>query len=167
MIKKFSNAITPQQAQELCDLHKRIAGQKLSRQHWELPAIQKCLDLIEKITGPFIVDHAPSYIALEQNTAGHPTHADGCVYTAKGWQPNHMPWCKWSASVLVSDPALCSGGVVRFSELSVTPAEHYCSLYVWPSNLDSGYTPALHSVDPHNGHRVVLLFFLAISYLPH
>lgn len=161
MIQKINNAITPQQAQELCDLHKRIAGQKLGRQHWELPVIKQLLDVMQQATGAELVLGSPSYIALEQKSSGHPTHADGCVHTAKGWQPNHMSWCQWSASVLVSDPALCSGGVVRFSELSVTPAEHYCSLYVWPSHPDSGYTPALHSVDRHNGYRVVLLFFMA------
>ena len=167
MIRKISNAITPEQAAELFDLHRKIAGQKLQRQHWNLPVIQHCLDLIEQVTGPFIVEHAPSYIALEQTTQGHPVHADGCVYTAKGWKPNHMAWCKWSASILVSDPALCSGGVVKFQDQSVTPAEHYCNLYVWSSHPESGYTPELHSVTPHSGCRVVLLFFLAVDYLPH
>ncbi len=161
MIQKFSNAITPQQAANLFDLHKRISGQKLQRQHWQLPVIKQLLELMQQATGGVLLEQAPSYIALEQNTRGHKQHADGCVFTSKGWQPNHMSWCQWSASVLVSDPALCSGGVVKFSDLSVTPAEHYCSLYVWPSHPDSGYSPAVHSVDPHSGCRVVLLFFMA------
>ena len=160
MIKKISNAITPQQAAELCDLHRKIAGQKLQRKQWDLPVIQNLLQAMQQAAGVELVQQAPSYIALEQKTQGHPVHADGCVYTSKGWQPNHMAWCQWSASVLVSDPALCSGGVVKFEDLTVTPAEHYCSLYVWPSHPDSGYSPAVHSVDPHSGCRVVLLFFM-------
>ena len=161
MIKKISQAITPQQAAELCDLHRKIAGQKLKRQHWNLPVIQNLLQAMQQAAGVELVQQAPSYIALEHKTQGHPVHADGCVYTAKGWQPNHMSWCKWSASLLVSDPAMCSGGVVKFQDLSVTPSEHYCSLYVWPSHPDSGHAPELHSVTPHSGCRIVLLFFMA------
>ena len=161
MIISIQNAISPTEAAELYDLRLKIAGQKLQTAHWQLPVIQKILDQIQAAVPAELLLESPSYISLEQKTSGHPAHIDGCRLLTAGYIDNHMSWCSWSATLLVSDPALCSGGIVRFADQIIRPADHYCTLYLWPSHPRTGYRPVMHSVDAHNGCRVVLLCFLA------
>jgi hypothetical protein len=103
--------------------------------------------LVERVTGLMtnaaIVPQA--YARVEDNRHGHPWHFD----TGDG---GHMPWCRWSASVLLSPPDQFSGGEFQFRDPDQVAGE-YLGALIYSSNEE-------HRVTPHDGVRKVLLIFL-------
>ena len=90
-----------------------------------------------------IVDQ--SYARVENKADGHDWHYD----TGDG---DHMLWCRWSASVLLSPPEDFDGGDFEIAEPRQS-FKHYLDALIYPSSV-------LHRVTPHTGIRRVLLVFL-------
>jgi len=64
-----------------------------------------------------------------------------------------MPWCRWSASVLLSPPDKFTGGVFEFRDASY---QNYLDALIFSSDEE-------HRVTPHEGARKVLLIFLGAT----
>lgn len=84
-----------------------------------------------------------SYAIIETKSDGHDWHYD----TGDG---DHMLWCRYSASVLLTDNF--SGGVFQFDK-PFDEHKHYLSALIYSSDQ-------LHRVTSHRGNRSVLLIFL-------
>lgn len=98
--------------------------------------------VISHMTDAAIVPQA--YATVEDNLAGHPWHFDT-------GDTGHMPWCRWSASVLLSPFNSYTGGEFHFRD---GPAWHYyLDALIYSSDWE-------HRVMPHRGERKVLLVFL-------
>ena len=104
---------------------------------------------------------APGYVRVECRSKGHPPHYDGCQEVDGELADNHMAWCHYGCSVLLSDPESFAGGTFHYPEHDIKlREEHYLSASVHSAGKDN--TPELHAIDPHkNGERWVLLIFLA------
>ena len=104
------------------------------------PLVRRIIDLMPNAK---IVEHA--YARVEAKPDGHDWHVD----TGTG---DHMPWCGWSASVLLTPPNQFKGGVLQFDG----PLEehlHYLGAMIYSSDQK-------HRVTPHTGARRALLVFL-------
>jgi len=103
--------------------------------------------LVERVaalmTSAAIVPQA--YARVEDNRDGHPWHFDT-------GDSGHMPWCRWSASVLLSPPDTFYGGVFQFRHPDQF-ADNYLGALIYSSDEE-------HRVTPHEGVRKVLLIFL-------
>lgn len=97
--------------------------------------------LIAQTLNAVVSDH--SYAIIETKSDGHHWHYD----TGDG---NHMPWCKYSCSVLLTNDF--SGGLFQF-ERPFEEHLHYLSALIYSSDQ-------LHRVTSHIGKRSVLLIFL-------
>tara|TARA_R100000808_G_scaffold12567_1_gene31273 strand:- start:5509 stop:6000 length:492 start_codon:yes stop_codon:yes gene_type:complete len=104
------------------------------------PLIERVIDLMK---GAAIIPSA--YARVEDNTAGHNWHYDT-------GDMNHMPWCQYSASVLLTPPDQFEGGLFQFRH-PFEEYKHYLDALIYSSNEE-------HRVTPHRGERKVLLIFL-------
>ena len=89
---------------------------------------------------------AQSYAVIERKPDGHPWHVDT-------GDTDHMPWCRLSASVLLTRPEEFTGGAFQFDEPFDVHVAHYCDGIIYTSDQ-------IHRVLPHTGSRRVLLIFL-------
>ena len=105
--------------------------------------VSRITNLVLEKTDAVITDQ--SYCRVERNLAGHNWHYDT-------GDMNHMPWCEYSASVLLTPPDKFEGGLFQFRN---PPAEykHYLDALIYSSDQE-------HRVTPHSGERKVLLIFL-------
>lgn len=87
-----------------------------------------------------------SYARVESKKDGHGWHYDT-------GDSDHMTWCEWSASVLLTTPDSFSGGVFQFADPPEEHLAHYLDAIIYTSD-------ELHRVLPHHGNRKVLLVFL-------
>ena len=106
-----------------------------------MPLVSRVTNQVIAITNAAITDQ--SYATIETKVDGHDWHYDT-------GDSNHMPWCKYSASVLLTDNF--SGGVFQF-EKPFDEHRHYLSALIYSS-------AQLHRVTSHKGTRSVLLIFL-------
>ena len=104
------------------------------------PLVERVMGLM---TSAAIVPEA--YARIEDNCGGHPWHFDT-------GDAGHMPWCRWSASVLLSPPESFEGGVFQFRDPD-QDAGGYLGALIFSSDQE-------HRVTPHQGVRKVLLIFL-------
>lgn len=121
----------------------------------KIPAFERLINLIQDQVPETLKLQNPSYYTVENRPKAHPAHYDGCTLTL---QPNHMPWCQYSAVALLSDTF--DGGELRFFD----PAESfdnsfYRSVVVYSSGANND--PQLHERDSFVGTRDALLIFLA------
>ena len=123
------NILTPEEADRL----------SLGRMPLDHPLVRR---VVACMAGG-IVDQ--SYARVENKADGHDWHYD----TGDG---DHMLWCRWSASVLLSPPDDFSGGNFEIAEPRQS-FKHYLDALIYPSSV-------LHRVTPHTGTRRVLLVFL-------
>ena len=119
----------------------------VGKQSFGHPVVAKCVSWIQRIA-PDASIHAPAYCRVEQMATGHDWHVDT-------GDSNHMTWCAYSGSVLLSKPESFSGGWFEFRN---PPArhKHYLDLLTYSSDN-------WHRVTPHEGERRVLLLFLGKS----
>lgn len=103
------------------------------------PLVERLRDLMPGAIVP------EAYARVERKADGHSWHVD----TGDG---GHMPWCKYSGSVLLSPPDTFTGGMFRFRN-PAAEYKHYLSLLTYSSDQE-------HCVEPHEGERRVLLIFL-------
>ena len=86
----------------------------------------------------------PAYCVVEAKPDGHDWHTDT-------GNKDHMRWCEYAATILLTPPALFTGGAYRTREQSY---HHYCDALLTSSDVE-------HSVEPSVGDRRVLLMFFA------
>ena len=108
------------------------------------------LGVIENVTAPMLQLGAAitpdSYARIEHKQDGHDWHVDT-------GDTGHMPWCAWSASVLLTPPDQFRGGVFQFTDPPEEHMAHYLDAIIYTSC-------ERHRVLPHHGNRKVLLVFL-------
>jgi hypothetical protein len=90
----------------------------------------------------------PSYVKVERKSTGHDWHLDT-------GSENHMPWCAYSAQILLSRPYEFAGGGFYFHGED-GPVDSFCRLLIYDSVPENE-----HRVLPHSGDRRVLLMFFA------
>jgi hypothetical protein len=127
--------LTANEAQELSGHSGRVV--------FELPLIARFTSIVTDLTGAVVTPE--SYAAVECKSDGHAWHVDT-------GDSNHMPWCQWSASVLLSPPDRFTGGMFQFRNPDADHKE-YLGAMIYSSDQE-------HRVTPHEGVRKVLLVFL-------
>lgn len=121
-------------------------------------------DYIKKIKPyakyPIKQDSNHSYFEVQSRQQGHKIHYDT-------GSSQHMMWCGFSSSCLLSDPSLFKGGMVTFTDsggknqYDLTPKEHYLTGIAYRSVESEGKNK--HLVEPHTGNRTVLLMFIELE----
>jgi len=127
--------LTANEAQDLSGHNGRVG--------FELPLVARVTSIITNLARAVITPE--SYARVECKSDGHDWHFDT-------GDSNHMPWCRWSASVLLSPPDTFSGGIFWFRNPDQF-ADNYLSALIYSSDQE-------HRVTPHDGERKVLLIFL-------
>ena len=132
---------------------------------WDQPLINNLLLKLSPHLPPnkTINRTKPSYWRVERDwDRGHQWHYDGCKKEGDKFIPNHMSWCGYSASILLTPPAQFSGGTFKFDNPPQEHREdHYLSAVLYSSGADND--PQLHMVEPYTGNRAVLLMFLEVK----
>lgn len=135
MYIKINNLLTPTTA-------KRISSKLGPRDFFE----NDIADITEIISTVVKVDFShPSYCCVESKKDGHGWHKD----TGNN---NHMPWCAYSASIVLTPPSSFNGGEFFFRS-DHRALVHYLDLLIFSSDEE-------HCVRPHTGDRRVLLMFM-------
>lgn len=151
----IDSALSPKDRAELSE-----SGPGRSSNFDSHPLMKRLVRLVtEKVP---VLAKAPSYWSIEKNPDGHGPHFDGCRLNKDGSiEPNHMPWCQYSAVTLLSDPDGFEGGVFSFSDPHESHKEDLAgSLLLYSSGTYND--PQEHGASPHsNGSRAVLLMFFA------
>ena len=129
---------------------------------WDVPEINELAKKIFLLSStkekPLLAK--PSYWRVERDwDQGHKWHYDGCKKNTCGtFVKNHMGWCGYSASVLLTNPSTFTGGTFKFDNPYESHREdHYLSAVFYSSGAHN--EPQLHMVEPYSGTRTVLLFF--------
>ena len=150
---------------------------------------KKIIKTIAKLFGetPEKLTNRHTTIRIEAKARGHDWHFDGCKPKICGkegaWSKipegklaktedvfneelvnNHMAWCKYGASLLLTDPSTYQGGEFEYLNTDGTvktlQKEHYLALAVHTAGADN--SPELHRVLPHkpnpNQRHVILVF---------
>ena len=132
---KINNVISPTTAN-------RIASKLGPREFWGYDIA----DISHTIQSLVPVDFShPSYCCVESKPDGHGWHCDT-------GNMNHMKWCGYSASVLLTPPSSFGGGQFYFRS-DHRSLVHYLDLLIFSSDEE-------HCVRPHTGDRRVLLMFI-------
>ena len=132
------NVITPEEAKLLKDKGENFGGQIV---------IDKIKKIIEANIPEYISWDKPSMARIERHPIGHRWHKD------KG-NDNHMSWCAYGASILLTDSK--RAGYLEYKDgLKLLPQDHYCSLALHSSDVE-------HRVE-ENKDRVAFLSFLQLN----
>ena len=130
--------LTPDEAKHLTGFTGRVP--------FDVGVIHKVVTEMQQL-GASLTDK--SYATIERNQDGHDWHFDT-------GDMDHMTWCEWSASVLLTKPDEFRGGVFQFANPAEEHMAHYCDALIYTSD-------ELHRVLPHHGNRKVLLVFLGAA----
>lgn len=123
------------------------------KQDLDHPRVHRLHKLIEAETGETL---SQGYWRTEKKPDGHPWHYDGCTLDL---EPNHMAWCRYSCSILLTDPNDFTGGVLELTDPDESFKDNMQgSGVLFSSAADND--PVLHRATPSRGHRAVLLIFL-------
>lgn len=150
------NILSPQRGTEISRIPPNT-----SNTIWDRPEINELAEKIFHLSPskekPLLAQ--PSYWRVEQNwDQGHKWHYDGCKKEGDALVKNHMSWCGYSASILLTDPSTFTGGTFKFDNPPESHREdHYLSAVFYSSGAHN--EPQLHMVEPYSGNRTVLLFF--------
>ena len=93
---------------------------------------------------PDLKIHDKSYLRIEHIYKGHGWHVD----TGSN---NHMPWCTYGCSIMLSRDYEYVGGTFHYRDEDLEP--DFCQL-IWHDSKTE------HMVEPHQGVRVVCLIFI-------
>lgn len=122
------------------------------------PIVTNYLSKIEKHSKyKFKNNSEYSYFEVQHKPKGHSLHFDT-------GSSNHMLWCGFSSSCLLTKPSSFTNGNVHFQnkdatkKITITPKEHYLTGISYRSRADEGKNA--HFVDSHQGRRIVILMFL-------
>jgi|11BtaG_2_1085332.scaffolds.fasta_scaffold01236_3 hypothetical protein len=137
------NFITPEEATHLKSKMKPPGSGKILIK--DLPEDSTESFVVERLRDHFDFDlHEESYISIEHNPKGHRWHVDT-------GDRNHMPWCSFGCSVMLSKDYEYVGGLFHYRDAEIQ-AEH-CGL-LWHDSSEE------HMVERHQGVRAVLLIFI-------
>tara|TARA_B100000686_G_C16599419_1_gene867822 strand:- start:452 stop:856 length:405 start_codon:yes stop_codon:yes gene_type:complete len=134
MFQRIPNVLTEEQASEL--------AKDVGRREFYEPLIKPLVNIVSQYV-EIVISH-PAYCRVEFKPNGHDWHKD----TGNN---NHMQWCTFSASVLLTDPNSFIGGNFHTRNGSYS---HYLDMLLYSSDVE-------HAVDPSDGNRRVLLMFFA------
>lgn len=134
MLRHIKNVISPTQAADL-------AADVRPRDFFE-PLIEPIVDTVRNHVR--VGTQHPAYCVVEKKSDGHGWHKD----TGNN---DHMLWCNYSASILLTPPDQFEGGTFHTHDGSYT---HYLDMLLYSSDVE-------HAVDPSDGDRRVLLMFFA------
>ena len=134
MFRQIKNVLTDDQA---ADISSRLGP----RDFFE-PKIEALVTIIRQYVR--VGTQHPAYCTVEKKSEGHDWHRDT-------GNSNHMTWCTYSASIVLTPPKLFPGGTFHTRDESYN---HYLDLLLYSSDVE-------HRVDPHEGDRRVLLMFFA------
>jgi len=156
--QQYLGIVTPDEANNLKDMGS--LGRRRSDFSHEL--IQKVAKRYQSMVNDqeFILQ-SPSYWRVETRPKGHKWHFDGCKLVSGEFEDNHMAWCQYGTTVLLSDPKQFTGGRLFF-EIDGEPTEvkdHYLNGVCYTAGKFNN--PVRHMVEPHKGNRTVLLMFFA------
>ena len=132
MLRHIKNVISPTQAAE-------IAADVGPRDFFE-PLIEPIVTKVRQHVR--VGTQHPAYCLVEAKPDGHGWHTDT-------GNKDHMQWCGYAVSILLTPPSLFTGGAYRTREQSY---HHYCDALLVRSDIE-------HSVEPSVGDRRVLLMF--------
>ena len=124
------------------------------------PIIKEVAEKYNKKIGGLVLG-PPSYWRVERKRQGHNWHFDGCKKVDGQFIDNHMSWCDYGTSILLSPPNEFEGGELEYKNekgeiITVDKKSHYLSGYIYTGN---GNAPLEHRVTGHTGNRKVLLMF--------
>ena len=139
MFRRIPNVLTED--------HARLLASTVGPRDLFEPAIRPLITSVLSVVSVGL--NYPAYCVVEQKPEGHGWHTD------RG-NNGHMPWCRYSASVLLTDPSSFTGGLFHTGLPGVEHAtyHHYLDMLIYSSNV-------VHMVDPHEGDRRALLMFFA------
>lgn len=105
------------------------------------PVVARMVDYIRLVADVDL--RGESYCRVEERKEGHPWHFDT-------GSKEHMPWCRWTASVLLTPPGKFTGGGFYFRDCG--PIYHHLDLLLFSGDE--------HMVKRNSGGRRVLLMFM-------
>lgn len=120
---------------------------QIGRQSFGHPLVARCVEWMQTIALDASIEE-PAYTRVERKVDGHDWHRDI-------GDSNHMPWCVYSGSVLLTPPEGFEGGWFEFRDPHARH-KHYLDLLAYTSDN-------WHRVTSHEGERRVLLIFLGRS----
>tara|TARA_R100000234_G_scaffold24382_1_gene14049 strand:+ start:4855 stop:5337 length:483 start_codon:yes stop_codon:yes gene_type:complete len=159
MFEVFEGIVTPAEAKELKDMGQLnhsisdFSGQIVNKM---AKAYQSLVDQHELLL------ESPSYWRVESLPRGHGWHFDGCKLVDGAFVDNHMAWCNYGTTALLSKPGTFKNGRLFF-EINGEPFEvedHYLNGVIYPAGKFNN--PLKHMVEKHDGKRYSLLMFFAI-----
>lgn len=123
-----------------------LAKERLNRRQrdWENPVISKVVEALREHTEIEIQEE--SYWVIESKPKGHEWHVD----TGSN---NHMPWCKFGCTTLLTNPDTFEGGILHYRDEEIEPEQF--TLYGHTSDVEHMVTPS----QPVK-KRIVLLLFI-------
>ena len=112
----------------------------------------------EQVSGKLISEF-PSYWRVESRAPGHEWHYDGCKLENGIFVDNHMPWCQYGSTILLSDMGEFTGGqlYLNMDETVLEVTDSYLTGIIYTAGKTNN--PVKHMVTPHVGSRTVLLMF--------
>ena len=133
---QIPDVISVADAERLCVYDKDVP--------WTDPIVSDLVEIIQTLF-PRASTGGKAYCRVEADRKGKPWHVDTGT---KG----HMPWCCYSASVLITNPSTFHGGEFHFEgEPGIL---HYRTLVAFS-------TEHRHKVSANDGNRKVLLMFFS------
>ena len=144
--------------------------------------VQKIIHTIEQMAQ--YTAKKEKIIRISNNAKGHPWHFDGCHSNTLGKEgtfvriqeedalknfqgelvENHMGWCHFGASLLLTPPSEYEGGEFQYMDkegtIQTVKDKHYLGLVFHTAHRTNN--PELHRVLPHHpsAKRTVLLVFI-------
>lgn len=138
IVKDF---ITPEEARQLRAFHKRPSEKIISLSDGGVRGL-----IVERLKEhlPDLNPKPQSYIRTEVAKKGHNWHVDTGTN-------NHMPWCTYGCSIMLSRDYEYVGGTFHYRDEEFRP--EFCDL-VWHDSKTE------HMVEAHQGLRMVCLIFI-------
>jgi hypothetical protein len=160
LFQQITGLLTPGEAKDLKDMG---YSQRLNSD-FSSEIVQKIAKRYQKqIDDQEFVLKSPSYWRIETRPKGHPWHFDGCKVINGRFVDNHMAWCEYGTTALLTPPENFTGGNIYF-EVDGEPQkvkDHYLNGVIYTAGKLNN--PVRHMVEPHKGNRTVLLMFFAIK----
>jgi hypothetical protein len=155
---QIENILTQSEATELSTFCSKLVN-KRSHDFEAHPVIKKVADTYRVCTGQPLKFSEPSYWVLETRISGHDWHYDGCREKEGELVDNHMAWCRYGSSILISDPEHFTGGDLFYKDGDQERMieNHYLKGCIYGAAKDNN--PVMHKATPHKGKRKVLLMF--------
>ena len=158
MIQVISGILTPTEAKDLQDMGK--SGAMYSDFSHEI--IQKVAKVYQsELDDQELVLTSPSYWRIETRPKGHEWHYDGCKEEDGKLVDNHMAWCNYGSTLLLSPNNLFEGGNLFFEQegKEFEIKDHYLNGVLYSAGKFNN--PMKHKVTQHAGKRCVLLMFFS------